>query len=49
MISKDRIIDFWKTENGKKHSSSSIEWWCIESFFKTIENNKNWNLKAVFT
>ncbi len=49
MDAKDELIDFWITQNGRNHPTSSIEWWCAETFFKTVEDNKEWNLKAVLT
>ena len=39
----------WTPDDEKEHYPTSIEWWCTEVFFKTKEDNKTWNLKAVLT
>ena len=39
----------WKPEDEKVHSSSVIEWWCVEAFFKTIEDNKKWSFNTSIT
>jgi len=39
----------WTPEEDGEHFPSIIEWWCLEGFFKTIENNKRWSLKTTFT
>jgi hypothetical protein len=49
MSPKNNLFNTWTIEDEKSHPSSSIEWWCAETFFTTIENNKNWSLKAVIT
>lgn len=39
----------WTLEDEKRHDSSSLEWWCIESFFKTVEEGNEWSLKIVIS
>lgn len=36
-------------KNEREHYPSVLEWWDIESFFKTVENNKKWACRCVFT
>lgn len=43
------LVSNWSAEYEKEHPDSVIEWWCAEAFFKTIEDNKKWVLKAVLT
>lgn len=38
----------WTPEDEGDHYPSMKEWWCIETLFKTIEDNRKWNLKASF-
>jgi len=38
----------WTTEDEREHFPSALEWWAVEAFFKSIENNKRWSLKAGF-
>jgi len=39
----------WNSDDEREHHGSVLEWWAIESFFKTTEDNKKWALKGVFT
>ena len=39
-------VNPWTYDDEKEHFLSIVEWWCIESFIKTIEDNKKWSLKA---
>ncbi|OYT57217.1 hypothetical protein B6U70_02640 [Euryarchaeota archaeon ex4484_162] len=39
----------WTADDEKEHFPSLMEWWCAEVFFKTLEDNKKWSLKASFT
>jgi len=36
----------WKIEDEKAHTFSTQEWWCLESFFDSIEDKKKWCLRA---
>jgi hypothetical protein len=38
----------WTAEDEKEHFPSEMEWWAVEAFFKTVENDKNWSLKVAF-
>jgi len=38
----------WKPADEGDHYPSMKEWWCIETLFKTLEDNRKWNLKASF-
>lgn len=39
----------WKLEDEIEHTSSLLEWWYIESFFKTKKPDIDWSIKAGFT
>lgn len=39
----------WKPEDEKEHYPSVLEWWAVESFFKTVEDDNKWSFKGVFT
>ena len=39
----------WTCEDEKEHPGSAIEWWGVEAFFKTVENNKRWSFKGSMT
>jgi len=49
MSVKKKYVNPWKPNDEKEHYPSAIEWWCAESFFKTLEDKKKWNLKTSFT
>lgn len=49
MIDKKSVYNPWTLEDEKEHPSSALEWWCVEAFFKSIENNEKWTFKADFT
>ncbi len=38
----------WKPEDEREHFPCTLEWWAVESFFKSIEDKKKWSLKTVF-
>lgn len=38
----------WTPEDEGDHYPSMKEWWCIETLFKTLEDNRKWNLKSSF-
>jgi len=44
-----KAINPWTPYDEKEHSPCAIEWWCVEGFFKTLENNKRWAVKGSFT
>ena len=48
MTQSKESINPWTAEDEREHFPSIMEWWCVETFFKSIENNKSWNLKASF-
>ena len=39
----------WELEDEIEHKSSLLEWWYIESFFKTKNPDIDWSIKAGFT
>jgi hypothetical protein len=41
--------NFWTPIDERNHRPSIIEWWCMEGFFRTKEDNKRWSLKTTFT
>lgn len=49
MIDKNSVYNPWTLEDEKEHPTSILEWWCVEAFFKTIENNYKWTFKSDFT
>jgi len=48
MIEKNNVHNPWTAEDEKEHFPCEMEWWTVESFFKTVEDDKNWSLKVVF-
>jgi hypothetical protein len=36
----------WTSEDEREHPTSVMEWWCLEAFFKSQEDNKQWSLKT---
>jgi hypothetical protein len=38
----------WTPEDEGTHYPSMKEWWCIETLFKTLDDNRKWSLKASF-
>ena len=42
-------VNPWTPEDEREHFPSVIEWWGAEAFFKSVEDNKRWSLKASFT
>ena len=36
----------WTKEDEGSHYPIQKEWWCLETIFKTIKDNRKWNLKA---
>jgi len=46
MNRKDR--NPWTPEDEREHFPSVVEWWTVEAFFKSIEDNKNWFLRTEF-
>jgi hypothetical protein len=49
MMDKKSANNPWTLEDEKEHPSSALEWWCVEAFFKSIENKEKWTFKADFT
>ena len=47
-IKKDEQKNPWTPEDEGDHYPSMKEWWCIENLFKTLEDNRKWNLKSSF-
>jgi len=39
----------WTPEDEREHPRSILEWWCLISFIKSIEDNKRWGLKIAFS
>jgi len=42
----EEIKNPWTAEDEREHFPSVMEWWAAEAFFKSIEDNKKWSLKA---
>ena len=38
--------NIWTPEDEGDHYPSKKEWWCFEALFKTIDDDKKWNLKC---
>ena len=38
----------WAPEDEGDHYPSMKEWWCIQTIFKTLKDNRKWNLKTSF-
>ena len=45
-IKENKRKNPWTPEDEGNHYPSMKEWWCIETFFKTLGDNRKWNLKA---
>ena len=39
----------WNPEDEKEHFPCLLEWWCIISYFKTLEDEKRWSVKGSFS
>lgn len=48
MIDRNSILNPWTDDDEREHFPTLIEWWCAEAFFKSVEDNKKWNLKVTF-
>ena len=44
----DKNKNPWTHEDELEHPNSVLEWWAVETFFKTTKNKKKWSLKAGF-
>ena len=44
-----KYINPWTPEDEKEHFPCPLEWWCIISFFKTLEDEKRWSVKGSFS
>jgi len=49
IMTEQKNNNLWTPEDEHEHFPCIVEWWAIESFFKTIENGEKWSLKSVFT
>jgi hypothetical protein len=49
MNNKTLKQNIWTTEDDREHPESAMEWWALETFFKTGESDKYFSLKADFT
>jgi hypothetical protein len=38
----------WTPEDEGDHYPSMKEWWCIQTFLKTLDDDRKWNLKSSF-
>ncbi|MEF8848930.1 MAG: hypothetical protein V5A68_07335 [Candidatus Thermoplasmatota archaeon] len=38
---------YWTAADKSEHSNSVLEYWAIESFFESLEDNKKWSLNFV--
>ena len=45
---RNNILNPWTDDDEREHFPTLIEWWCAEAFFKSVEDNKKWNLKVTF-
>ena len=43
---KHRQTNPWTPKDEGDHYRSMKEWWAIETLFKTLKDNRKWNLKA---
>ena len=46
---KKNELNPWTPEDEQEHYPSVFEWWAVESFFKSVEDNRQWSAKGVFT
>ena len=49
MIDKKSVYNPWTLDDENEHPKSILEWWCVEAFFKSIEDNSKWTFKGNFT
>ena len=45
----DHRFNPWTSEDELEHFPSVMEWWAVEAFFKTIQNQTDWSIKVAFT
>jgi hypothetical protein len=45
MMKKVNNHNPWTPEDEREHPLSFIEWWCLITFMRSIEDNKRWSLK----
>jgi hypothetical protein len=45
---EDKKSNPWTPEDEGDHYPSMKEWWCIQTLFKTLDDNRKWNLKSSF-
>ena len=43
------LTNIWLPTDEGNHRPTIIEWLCLEGFFRTINDNKQWSLKTTFT
>ena len=46
MTKNNNTNNIWTPKDEREHPRSVLEWWCIEAFFKSIEDKKRWSLKG---
>ena len=49
VIFMNKKREFGPSEFEKEYFPCSKEWWCVEGFFTTIEDNKKWSFRASFS
>jgi hypothetical protein len=45
-IAENKQKNPWTPQDEGDHYPVMKEWWCIETLFKTLEDNRKWNIKA---
>jgi len=46
MTQKNNAENPWTPQDEGDHYPVMKEWWCIETLFKTLDDNRKWNIKA---
>jgi len=48
-MANENTENLWTPQDEGDHFPVELEWWCTEGIFKSLENNKNWSFKTVFS
>ena len=46
---KDNMKNPWSPQDEGDHYPVMREWWTLETLFKTLEDNRKWNLITTFS
>jgi|YNPNPStandDraft_1061719.scaffolds.fasta_scaffold07749_3 hypothetical protein len=49
MTDKKNVNNIWTVEDEQEHPFSVLEWWAVETFFRSQEDQKQWCLKVALS